>query len=183
MRKSLPVVLMFAFACSVVLAAETKKERRKAGRQSAAAPTLQMLMQTNEEDYSQQVASYRAEAERYKGIRVSIDEGLKVVSAPQLKLIATIMEDADFVPTQRLQRFSWIEEHQGTKISGWNATIVEAGPADGSMLVKFKVSPRHEGNAGLMTTDYTLETYMISLSGAQFLQVEFPTTPRIVTFN
>jgi hypothetical protein len=179
MRKRWFIVLTVAIACTAVVTAETKKDNRKT-RRNAAAPTLQSVMGFNETRHKEQVASIIEESERYTGIHVCVDKNSKSVSAPQLKRIATIMTEADIVPPDRLQRFSWLSEQYPTKITGWSATIVEAAPTDGGMLVKFRVTPMQ---TGLMTTDYALETYRISDSGAQLLQIGFPPHRGMISFN
>lgn len=184
MRNRWLVALAIIFACSAVVAADAKRDSRKARRKTAsAAATLQSVMNFDEGRHSQQVASIIEETELYTGIHVGVDKNLKGVTAKQLKVIATIMANADIQPPDRIQRFSWIPEQLATKITGWDATIIEMAPTAEGIHVRFRVMPLHAGNAGLMTTDYALETYMISDSGAQLLQIGFPPHRGAVSFN
>lgn len=177
MRAKWLVLPIIAALCTAAVAAPTKKARRQSRN------PLVAQVQMQQEAYDQQIIEWRAGLERYTGIRVKTDAKAKGVEGQQQKLIADAIARADIVPPERFQRFSWVQDSQSTKITGWHAEIVEAAPADGGLLVKLKVGPLNAANASLTILDYSLETYLISDAGVRHLQTTFPPTPGFATFN
>lgn len=123
------------------------------------------------------------ERERYKGITVNPHPAAKGAELVIQNRIAGLLSQEDFVPEFRIQRFLWIPERAETTITGWQGDILNVRPTPQGFLVDLRVIPRHDGNVGLHTSDYTVETYNYINGSLHYINSTSPRNPGVITFN
>lgn len=185
MRKTISILLTVGFVCSAAAAAEAQRAGRKQTRRAPGrnVMTTRRSIDASLDAYDRERANAQLEREKYKGTTVKPHPSARGELARVQGEAALAIEKADIVPDARTQRFRWIPEQMGTKITGWHAQILETERGPEGLLVKIKVTPLHAGNAGLRTTDYTIETYLVTARSVDHLTTDAPHGRGIITIN
>jgi len=77
--------------------------------------------------------------------------GTRVFSSPKVTTpegFAARLSSLNQVPPDRLAYYSWLNDSKKVKCNGWNLTVVDVQPRDGSVLVKVIVGPELIGING-----------------------------------
>ncbi len=131
-----------------------------------------------DEAYAFGLAKSRAEARRYKGLLIVARQG--DLGIP--KGVASVLQDLDFVPQERIDRFRWVVEEMDAPITGWNGYVETATPVIGGFVVDLKIYPRHDTNNFFAPGEYTIERYEIIGKNVRHLGSEAPPKRGIIVF-
>jgi hypothetical protein len=175
------------FISASVMAAEAQSPKRSAtqNNQPAVASNNHFIPpHLSSEAYWQASQRAQQERERYKGITVNPHpQALGATHTFQMN-ICKLISKLDFVPDARLQRFRWIPQEMNTPITGWKAIILDTAPAADGVLVRIKVTPRHDGNGGFHAPNaFTIESYVLKNNQISYIGLEGPASRGIIIFN
>jgi hypothetical protein len=186
-HKPLLIGLTLAIACAWMTAAsdaQTSGQKAKQRKRPPAATGAFSRFAPGPEALARDLAKIQEERERYKGITVKPHPEAAGDIRDVHKSVAASLMKSDFVPPERLQRFQWIPQEMRTPITGWDATILSAAPIPGGIVVKMKVYPKHDGDAGFHApNDYLIETYKVSGGTVKYVGSEGPPSRGILIFN
>ena len=127
-------------------------------------------------------ANSRLQAPTYRGLTVAPHPLARGQVLQLHKRIADVMATNDFVPHERMRRFSWYEDAHPAKIIGWKAAILDAEPTPAGVLVKTKVEFIGSMKT-LYTDDHMIEYYMFRDGRLDYLKSEEPiSAPNISVF-
>ena len=191
MRNKFFVLLTVGFVCMIAATAEAQRAgRSKTKEVSRGREMMRATYMKSVDDYNRGIAeSYlevekmRLEAEKYTGTVVKPHPSATGARARVQQQAATAIEKSGIVPAARVERFRWLPEQQGAKITGWDAQILETERGPVGLLVKIRVTPLHAGYGGFRNTDYMIETYLIAGRHVEHLTSDAPQFGGIVTFN
>ena len=184
MRKTIFVLLTVGFVCSIAATAEAQRTRRKKTNEALWREETRRVMNfMSVDDYDRAIAKMRLEAEKYTGTVVKLHPSATGARARAQQQAATAIEKSGIVPDARIERFRWLPEQQGAKITGWDAQILEMERGPVGLLVKIRVTPFHGGYGGFRNTDYIIETYLVAGQHVEHLTSDAPQSRGIITFN
>lgn len=123
----------------------------------------------------------QVERERYRGIAVATQSGATGDVWAIQREIADALEALDFVPVERLGHFQRLLECP-TVLTGWTGSIEEMIATPDGVLVRVKVVPENT-NGVAAVNDSVTETYIYVQGQLQYLGLEGPAVPAVITFH
>lgn len=186
MRRELIAGMTLALLFSWMMVAEAQTASRPPMRknQMPIANYLFSRPSLSPEARAEASAKAQQERERYKGITVKPHPQALGANLTAQSKLAALIASKDYIPEARRERFRWISDEMRTPITGWDATIVGTVPNDNGVLVKIKVSPKHEGDVGFHAPDeFLFESYLVSGNQIKYLGSEGPPRRGVVVFN
>lgn len=182
MRKVLLIMAVTTIAgVTIVSAARGVSQRGRGSRRPSMSASTPKLASAHPS--SSLVSSLPADQplHLYKGIRVNAGSEANIERMSVNQNITRIVEQLDYVPEVRLQYFRHHLDDRWQVLTGWSAEILDATLAFGGTQFTLKVFPRFA--SGLMTTEYTLETYLMVDGNLHYLGTETPEVPRVYVLN
>lgn len=122
-----------------------------------------------------------AQREQYRGITVTLRPEAGGIDRLFQQEVAEALQRLDFVPDRRVEHFQELLRLP-IVLTGWDGTIEESAAIPGGLLVCLKVVPRNTGGMASVN-DYVMESYLYSQGRLEYLGLDRPELPGVITFN